>query len=35
VVPDVLLSGDHARIHAWREGQARLRASQRGFGDVE
>jgi tRNA (guanine37-N1)-methyltransferase len=28
-VPDVLLSGDHARIRAWREEQARLRASQR------
>ena len=24
-VPDVLLSGDHARIQAWREEQARLR----------
>jgi tRNA (guanine37-N1)-methyltransferase len=28
-VPDVLLSGDHAKIRAWREEQARLRASQR------
>jgi len=28
-VPDVLLSGDHAKIRAWREQQARLRASQR------
>jgi tRNA (guanine37-N1)-methyltransferase len=28
-VPDVLLSGDHAKIHAWREEQARLRVSQR------
>ena len=28
-VPAVLLSGDHARIHAWREEQARLRASRR------
>jgi tRNA (guanine37-N1)-methyltransferase len=28
-VPDVLLSGDHAKIKAWREEQARLRASQR------
>lgn len=28
-VPDVLLSGNHARIRAWREEQARLRASQR------
>jgi tRNA (guanine37-N1)-methyltransferase len=28
-VPDVLLSGDHAMIRAWREEQARLRASQR------
>jgi tRNA (guanine37-N1)-methyltransferase len=29
LVPDVLLSGDHAKIRAWREEQARLRASQR------
>jgi len=28
-VPGVLLSGDHARIRAWREEQARLRAFQR------
>jgi tRNA (guanine37-N1)-methyltransferase len=28
-VPGVLLSGDHAKIRAWREEQARLRASQR------
>jgi tRNA (guanine37-N1)-methyltransferase len=28
-VPDVLLSGDHAKIWAWREEQARLRVSQR------
>ena len=28
-VPDVLLSGNHARIHAWREEQARLRAARR------
>ena len=28
-VPDVLLSGDHAKIKAWREEQARLRFSQR------
>ena len=28
-VPDVLLSGDHAKIRAWREEQARLRASHR------
>lgn len=28
-VPDVLLSGNHARVRAWREEQARLRASQR------
>jgi tRNA (guanine37-N1)-methyltransferase len=28
-VPDVLLSGDHAKIRAWREEQARLRGSQR------
>jgi tRNA (guanine37-N1)-methyltransferase len=30
-VPDVLLSGNHARIHAWREEQARLRAAERMF----
>jgi tRNA (guanine37-N1)-methyltransferase len=30
-VPSVLLTGDHARIRAWREDQARLRASQRGL----
>jgi tRNA (guanine37-N1)-methyltransferase len=34
-VPGVLLSGNHAQIDAWREEQARLRASQRGSGDVE
>ena len=28
-VPDVLLSGNHARIGAWREEQARLRAARR------
>ncbi len=28
-VPDVLLSGDHARIRVWREEQARLKASRR------
>lgn len=28
-VPDVLLSGDHARIDAWRLAQARLRTQQR------
>jgi tRNA (guanine37-N1)-methyltransferase len=28
LVPDVLLSGDHAKIRAWREEQARLRVSQ-------
>jgi tRNA (guanine37-N1)-methyltransferase len=28
-VPDVLLSGDHAKIQAWREEQARLRVSAR------
>jgi tRNA (guanine37-N1)-methyltransferase len=28
-VPDVLLSGNHARIYAWREEQARSRATQR------
>jgi tRNA (guanine37-N1)-methyltransferase len=30
-VPDVLLSGDHARIHAWRKEEARLRAARRTF----
>ncbi len=34
-VPGVLLSGNHTKIGAWREGQARLRASQRGSGAVE
>jgi tRNA (guanine37-N1)-methyltransferase len=29
VVPDVLLSGNHAKIQAWREEQARLRTSRR------
>jgi tRNA (guanine37-N1)-methyltransferase len=28
-VPDVLLSGNHARIHAWRTEKARLRAAGR------
>lgn len=28
-VPDVLLSGDHARIRAWRAEQAKLRTAQR------
>ncbi len=28
-VPDILLSGDHAKIRAWREEQARLRTSRR------
>lgn len=28
-VPDVLLSGNHARISAWREEQSRLRAARR------
>src|SRR5690625_7476477 len=28
-VPDVLLSGDHARIHDWRRRQARDRTEQR------
>ena len=28
-VPDVLLSGDHAKIAAWRAEQARLRTMQR------
>ena len=27
-VPGALLSGDHAKIHSWREEQARLRTSQ-------
>ena len=30
-VPDVLLSGNHARIHVWREEQARLRAASKTF----
>jgi len=28
-VPDVLLSGDHARIRAWRLEQSRARAAAR------
>jgi tRNA (guanine37-N1)-methyltransferase len=28
-VPDVLLSGDHARVDAWRKEQARLRSGRR------
>lgn len=28
-VPSVLLSGDHAKVRAWREEQARVRASQK------
>jgi len=28
-VPDVLLSGNHARIHAWRKEEARLRAARK------
>ena len=31
LVPDVLLSGNHARIHAWRKEEARLRAARREF----
>ena len=27
-VPDVLLSGDHARIDAWRREQSRLRSTE-------
>jgi tRNA (guanine37-N1)-methyltransferase len=27
-VPDVLLSGDHARIEEWRLGQSRLRSTR-------
>jgi tRNA (guanine37-N1)-methyltransferase len=34
-VPGVLLSGNHAKIHDWREEQARSRASQRGSSDFE
>ena len=34
-VPGVLLSGNHMKIDAWREEQARLRASQRDSGDAE
>jgi tRNA (guanine37-N1)-methyltransferase len=30
-VPDVLLSGNHARIDAWRKEEARLRAARRTF----
>ncbi len=30
-VPDVLLSGNHARIHAWRKEEARLRATRKMF----
>ena len=30
-VPDLLLSGNHARIHAWRKEEARLRANRRKF----
>jgi tRNA (guanine37-N1)-methyltransferase len=29
-VPDVLVSGDHARVRAWRLEQSRLRAAERG-----
>jgi tRNA (guanine37-N1)-methyltransferase len=28
-VPDILLSGDHARIRAWREAEARRRTARR------
>jgi tRNA (guanine37-N1)-methyltransferase len=28
-VPDVLLSGNHARIHAWRKDESRLRSARR------
>jgi tRNA (guanine37-N1)-methyltransferase len=31
-VPDVLLSGDHARVAAWRLEQSRARARRRGPG---
>ncbi|MDQ5812549.1 MAG: hypothetical protein M3358_17815 [Actinomycetota bacterium] len=31
----MLLSGNHTKIDAWREEQARLRASQRDPGDAE
>ena len=34
-VPPVLLSGDHGKIRAWREEQARLRARSFAAGDVE
>ena len=30
-VPDVLLSGNHERIHAWRKEEARLRSAKRIF----
>src|ERR671912_32902 len=32
LVPDVLLSGNHARIHAWRKEEARLRSAKRTTG---
>jgi tRNA (guanine37-N1)-methyltransferase len=28
-VPEILLSGDHAKIRAWRDEQARLRTARR------
>jgi tRNA (guanine37-N1)-methyltransferase len=28
-VPEVLLSGDHGKIRAWREAEARRRTAQR------
>lgn len=31
-VPDVLLSGDHARIHGWRERARRIRTEERASG---
>jgi tRNA (guanine37-N1)-methyltransferase len=34
-VPDVLLSGNHAKIEGWRKEEARSRASQRSSGAVE
>jgi tRNA (guanine37-N1)-methyltransferase len=31
-VPDVLISGDHAKIAAWREEEGRRRTAERGEG---
>jgi tRNA G37 N-methylase TrmD len=34
-VPDVLVSGDHERVRAWRAEQSRARAEQFGENDPE